>query len=437
MAEGADWNRLDRDAELLLSQFGDHLLRRKLTDERHGRFYVLWVRKFLGMAPAIPHATPDESLSLYLDALERDGVEDWQREQARKAVTAWLTWRDTAARESLEPKAERAPDGSVDPGAVLNSVAQTLRVRHYSYRTEQTYQDWIRRFFRYLEETGAMVGDRPVPTAEGFRDFISQLATRQQVGASTQNQAFAALMFLFREVLAIDIAELGRTVRARTGTRLPTVLSVAEVKSLFACLSGTPRLMAELIYGAGLRVSECTRLRVQDIDFDNDALRIRGGKGDKDRVSLLPQNLQAGLRKHLDRVRDLFEQDRKAEVAGVYLPDALARKLPRAGTEWAWFWVFPSRTLSIDPRSNTVRRHHASDAVVQRAVADAARKAGIPKRVTVHSLRHSFATHLLLQNVDIRQVQELLGHAHVETTMIYTHVLKDLRNAPRSPLDRL
>jgi integron integrase len=195
--------------------------------------------------------------------------------------------------------------------------------------------------------------------------------------------------------------------------------------------------MAELIYGGGLRVMECCRLRVQDVDFDNNLLRVRAGKGDKDRTTLLPQAVHESLRAHLIRVRTLFDQDRAAAVAGVHLPDALDRKYPNAGVEWPWFWVFPSRNLAIDPRSNVVRRHHVSDVAIQRAVGEAVRKADIPKHASVHTLRHSFATHLLLQNVDIRQVQELLGHAHVETTMIYTHVMKELRQAPRSPLDSL
>jgi integron integrase len=269
-----------------------------------------------------------------------------------------------------------------------------------------------------------------------YGDFISQLATRQHVSAGTQNQAFAALLFLYREILGVEVGDLGRTVRARRGERLPTVLSPDEVRRLLAQMSGTSRLMAEVIFGGGLRVMECCRLRVQDVDFDNELLRVRG-KGDKDRTTLLPQSVREGLRAHLARVRTLYDQDRAASVAGVHLPDALDRKYPNAGVEWAWYWVFPSKTLALDPRTNVVRRHHVSDVAIQRAVKDAVRKADIAKHASVHTLRHSFATHLLLQNVDIRQVQELLGHAHVETTMIYTHVLKELRHAPRSPLDTL
>jgi len=428
----------DRETESLLARFGEYLLRSKFTDEEHARFFVIWVRKFLATAPDIPHATVDETVTLFLDSLQRAQTPDWQVEQARKAVAAWQAWRHQEQHAAPTPAAKVTvgPDGSVPADAARDAMRDTLRVRHYSYRTEQTYLDWIARFFAYLRDIGAMAEDRPIVSVDRFRDFISQLATRQNVGGRTQNQAFGALLFLYREVLGIDIGDLGRAVRARQGKRLPTVLSTDEVRRLFAQMSGTARLMAELIYGAGLRVNECCRLRVQDVDFDNNLLRVRG-KGDKDRTTLLPENLKAGLKAHLERVRTLFDQDRAASVAGVYLPDALGRKYPNAGIEWAWYWVFPSRTLSLDPRANVVRRHHVSHVVIQKALAEAVRKAGIPKHATVHSLRHSFATHLLLQNVDIRQVQELLGHARVDTTMIYTHVLRDLRNTPRSPFDTL
>ena len=424
------------ETESLLAAFGEYLLRSRIADEKHARYFVGWVRRFLGQPAVMPNATPDEALTGFLDALELDGREDWQVEQARKAVTVWLGWRQRAPAANAAPKVVRFPDGSVVAEEALAAMRDTMRVRHYSYRSEQTYLDWARRFFDYLREVGATVEGRPVVTTETFRDYISQLATRQKVAASTQNQAFAAILMLCREVLGLDVGDLGRTVRAKRGARLPTVLSVEEVRRLLGAMEGTLRLMAETIYGGGLRVSECCRLRVQNADFDNNALRVLG-KGDKFRATLLPERLKAPLRKHLERVRGLFDRDRAAGIAGVHLPDALARKYPNAATEWAWFWVFPSRTLSLDPRTNTIRRHHVSDVPIQRAVRTAAGRAGIAKPVTVHTLRHSFATHLLLNGSDIRQIQELLGHRNVETTMIYTHVVKTLHGAPRSPLDAL
>ena len=430
----------DQDRERLLAAFADHLLRNRLADEKHGRYMVGWVRRFLGFPPPVPNATAEECLGAYLRALEAERYEDWQVEQARMAVNAWLGWRRAQATQTAPTPAVKlslGADSTVDPGRALDTLSETMRVRHYSYRTEQTYLDWVRRFFDYLVSAGQVANGRPVLTEETFQNFISHLATRLRVAAGTQNQAFASVLFLYRDVLGLEVGRLENTVRAKRGQRLPTVLSVEEVKRLFEKMEGTPRLMAELIYGGGLRVMECCRLRVKDADFGMNQLMVRGGKGDKDRATLLPERLKPSLQRHLERVRGLYEQDRAGKVAGVHMPDALERKLPHASTEWGWFWLFPSRSLSVDPRTNVVRRHHASDVSVQQAVAQAVSKAGIAKRVTPHTLRHSFATHLLVNGVDIRQVQELLGHANVETTMIYTHVAKGLRAPPQSPLDLL
>ncbi len=273
--------------------------------------------------------------------------------------------------------------------------------------------------------------------AAGVRDFLTHLAVHQRVSASTQNQAQCALLFLSREVLGIEVEGLGQATRAKRGEHLPVVLSVPETAALLAGMRGTTRLMAALIYGGGLRVSECCQLRVKDLDFENGLVFVRSGKGGKDRSTILPETGRDELRAHLRAAEGVYRDDRKAGLAGVWLPEALERKYPNAGREWGWFWVFPSRTLSTDPRAGVVRRHHLHDSVVQKAVKAAAVAAAIHKPVSVHTLRHSFATHLLLNGVDIRQIQEYLGHAHVETTMVYTHVVKDLRNPARSPLDML
>ncbi len=420
----------------LIEEFAQHIIKNGIVDNEHAKFFVIWVRRYLDMAPQIDRATPDELRILFIDKLERERKEDWQIEQARKAVSAWLAWQEQKAKGELVAKVDVGPDGSVVAEDACAYMRQILQVRHYSYRTEQTYLDWVRRFFSYLDHIGAGVNGRPIVSKENFGNFISQLATRHNVAATTQNQAFGALLFLYRHVLGVDVDDLGSMVRAKKGKRMPVVLSPDEVQTLLSCMSGTSKLMASLIYGAGLRVSECCRLRVQDVDMDNMSLRIRG-KGNKDRTTLLPQDLIPALSAHLDRVRGLYDTDRSAEVAGVHLPDALGRKYPNADTQWVWYWVFPSAKLSVDPRTNTVRRHHTSDGAIQTAVSKAAAKSKIPKRISVHTLRHSFATHLLLQNVDIRHVQELLGHANVETTMIYTHVLKGIRNVPTSPFDTL
>lgn len=272
---------------------------------------------------------------------------------------------------------------------------------------------------------------------QGVKSFLTYLATRRRVSAGTQNQAFSALVFLCREVLRLPETDLDAGVRAKATQRLPAVLSTVETARLLEAMSGTARLMAEVTYGGGLRVMECCRLRVKDVDFENDLLFVRDGKGGKDRSTLLAKAVKERLREHLARVRELHAQDLAAGAGAARLPDALERKYPQAGREWGWQFVFPAKNLSVDPRGGKVRRHHASDMVLQRAVKEAVAKAGIDKPVSVHTLRHSFATHLLLAGVDLRQIQELLGHASVETTMIYTHVVKNLRAPATSPLDVL
>ncbi|OFV94589.1 MAG: hypothetical protein A3G76_09830 [Acidobacteria bacterium RIFCSPLOWO2_12_FULL_65_11] len=319
--------------------------------------------------------------------------------------------------------------------AALEQLRLRLRTRHYSYRTECSYADWVRRFFAYLAERQGV--PHPRVETESARDFLTHLAVRQRVSASTQNQALCALLFLCREVLGIDMEGLSLTARAKRGTHLPVVLSMPETAALLAAMRGTTWLMAALIYGGGLRVSECCQLRLKDIDFDQGLVFVRSGKGDKDRSTLLAEVGREELRTQLRTSEARHRADRASGLAGVSMPDALERKYPNAARELGWFWVFPSHTLSTDPRAGVVRRHHISDSVIQKAVKAAALKAKIHKPVSVHTLRHSFATHLLLNGVDIRQIQEYLGHANVETTMVYTHVVKDLRNPARSPLDIL
>ncbi|MBI2827904.1 MAG: integron integrase [Acidobacteria bacterium] len=311
--------------------------------------------------------------------------------------------------------------GSTTPLAALEQLRTRLRTRHYSYRTECTYVDWVRRFLDYAAKQQGV--PHPRVASEVVRDYLAQLAVRQQVSASTQNQAFCAILFLCREVLGLNVESLSPGVRAKRGERLPVVLSIPETLALLGAMSGTPRLMAALIYGGGLRVTECCELRIKDLDFDQGLVFVRRGKGDKDRSTLLAEVGRDQLRVHLRESEAQHQADRKAGLAGVWMPDALDRKYPNAGRELGWFWMFPSRTLSTDPRAGIVRRHHMSDSVVQKAVKAAAREAHIHKPVSVHTLRHCFGTHLLLNGVDIRQIQEYLGHAIVETTMVYTHVV--------------
>jgi len=305
-----------------------------------------------------------------------------------------------------------------------------IRVRHYSIRTEEAYIDWVRRYIlfhnkRHPKELGA----------EEVRDFLNYLAVDRKVSASTQNQAKSALLFLYRKVLGIQLPWLDEVIAAKTSRRLPVVLTQVETRRLLNAMSGTMGLVASLLYGTGMRLLEGLRLRVKDVEFMRREIIVREGKGNKDRITVLPENLILLLKTHLEKVKMLHERDLEAGFGEVYLPESLARKYPSAPKSWAWQYVFPSPVRSIDPRSGVERRHHIYEASVQRAVREAARLAEIHKPVTPHVLRHSFATHLLQSGYDIRTVQELLGHKDVQTTMIYTHVLNRGGRGIVSPLD--
>lgn len=313
---------------------------------------------------------------------------------------------------------------------LLHHARLVLRRKHYAYRTEQRYIAWIRRFMLFHSKRHPKhMGEKEVEL------FLTHLAVKQNVAASTQNQALNALLFLYRDVLLKPLSLSINAVRARRSKRMPTVLSKEEVQQVLNCMSGTKALMAKLLYGSGLRVSECVRLRVKDLDFSMRSISVRNGKGAKDRFTLLPESLVEPLKTHLHRVHAIHRKDLRAGYGAVHLPFALERKYPNANREWIWQFVFPSPRLSTDPRSGMTRRHHLSASTLQAAVHDARELSGIQKRVTCHTFRHSFATHLLEAGYDIRTVQDLLGHKDVKTTMIYTHVLKSGPMAVRSPLD--
>lgn len=315
---------------------------------------------------------------------------------------------------------------------LLDQVRGKIRLKHYSLRTEQTYVDWIKRFIRHFgkrhpRELGAVEVEA----------FLTHLAVVGRVAASTQNQAKSALLFLYREVLGTQLPWLDNVQQAKAPRRLPVVLTREEVQAVLVRLDGMHWLITSLLYGSGMRLMECLRLRVKDIDFSRGEILVRDGKGFKDRVTMLPGAVAPALREQLCRARALHVADLAAGGGEVSLPYALARKYPGAGREWGWQFVFPSEGLATDPRDGGVRRHHLQDQAVQRAMKQAVRAAGIVKPATPHSLRHSFATHLLEGGYDIRTVQELLGHSEVSTTMIYTHVLNKGGRGVRSPLDGL
>jgi integron integrase len=307
-----------------------------------------------------------------------------------------------------------------------------LRARHYSSRTESAYLRWIRRFVRFH----GLRHPRELREAE-INAFLTHLAVEGRVSASTQNQALAAILFLYRHVLRASLGDVGALVRARRPEHLPVVHSRHEVSEIVRRMRGDTAVMAGLLYGAGLRLSECLSLRVHDIDFDRSTIHIRHGKGAKDRATMLPRALQLRLKEHLEEVREVHRMDLTDGFGEVDLPNALARKYPAASTEWGWQWVFPQRKRWRDPKTGRQGRHHCDPSIVQRSFRDAVRRAGIAKHATCHSLRHSFATHLLEDGTDIRTVQELLGHKDLKTTMIYTHVLNCGPAGVRSPLDRL
>lgn len=314
---------------------------------------------------------------------------------------------------------------------LLDQLRDRLRVKHYSIRTEWAYVEWVKRFIRFHGRRHPR--DLGAPEVEAF---LTHLAVNRLLAASSQNQAKSAILFLYREVLGIELPWLDGVVAAKTPRRLPVVLTELEVEAVLARMRGTPRLVARLLYGSGLRLLEAMRLRVKDLDFGRHEILVRDGKGAKDRVTMLPLDVVPDLELHLAWVQRLHREDLDAGHGDVYLPFALARKYPNAGREWMWQYVFPSERMSTDPRSGALRRHHGDGKPVQRAMYAALRNAAIQKPATPHTLRHAFATHLLQSGYDIRTVQELLGHKDVQTTMIYTHVLNRGGLAVLSPLDR-
>ncbi|RME85434.1 MAG: integron integrase [Caldilineae bacterium] len=318
---------------------------------------------------------------------------------------------------------------------LLDRLRHTLRRLHYSYRTERSYVHWVKQYILFHRDAAGQPRHPATMGAPEIEAFLTYLAVERNVAASTQNQALSAILFLYDHVLNQPVEQPIRPVMAKKPQRLPVVLTREEVKRILDQLSGVPLLIVQLLYGAGLRLNECLRLRVKDLDFAQKQIIVRDGKGAKDRVSVLPQSVHLPLQEHLRQVRILHQKDLDAGFGEVFLPDALARKYPSAACEWPWQWVFPASRISTDPRSSVMRRHHLDPSVVQKAVREAARRADISKRVTPHTFRHSFATHLLEAGYDIRTVQELLGHKDVKTTMIYTHVMNAGPYAVRSPLD--
>ena len=327
--------------------------------------------------------------------------------------------------EPKTPMAGRRPK-------LLDRLREALRARHYSRRTEQSYCSWVKRFIHFHNvRHPAEMGEPEI------NSFLTHLAVKQKVSASTQNQALSALLFLYRHVIGREIGDLGNVIRARRPKRIPVVMTREEVKAVLGRLNGDKWLMASLMYGAGLRLMECLRLRVQDIDFATNQIAVRDGKGEKDRVTMLPEVARKAMQEHLAGVRKIHKQDLSNGMGRVFLPTALDRKYPNAAAEWRWQWVFPQERRWVNRQTGEQGRHHVHESIVQRAVREAVTKSGITKRASCHTFRHSFATHLLENGYDIRTVQELLGHNDVKTTMVYTHVLNRGALGVQSPADIL
>ncbi|MEW6602051.1 MAG: integron integrase [Nitrospirota bacterium] len=411
----------------MLDSFKQFLSSKERIQDKYLPYYLRWVRecyRFLDLSES--NAITNEQKTTFLKHLSKKH-EDWQINQADNALRLYGYFLSrTSGNETLGD-----PATSGDWKQIEEKTKEAIRLRHRSYSTEKTYITWLRQFSSFVNGRNSRDLD-----GKALQDFLSYLAVEKKVSPSTQNQALNAIIFVYRHVLDKDIENEINAVRARRKPRLPVVLTVKEVEKAFNEMSGLYLLMAKLIYGCGLRLLECLSLRIKDVDIEQGLVIVRAGKGDKDRRTVLPDSLKDDLVHHITSVRELFEEDRKEGTSGVYLPGALERKYPNAGKEWGWFWMFPAKNLSIDPRTRIVRRHHTHPAALQRAFKNAALKAGLTKQASIHTLRHSFATHLLEHGYDLRTIQELLGHSNLQTTMIYTHVASRNVLRVKSPLDK-
>lgn len=410
-----------------MRQFEEYLRRQAKVHHQRIPYYMKWVKMYLEFTQGEggeKHGVETvrsftEMLSLHREA--------WQVSQAQDAVRHYVYYLSC---KKPENHAEHRPVPHVTDGeSIIERCRKMIRLKQLSYQTEKTYLQWLRRYEEYL--------DGRKPAADSLRSFLSHLAVEKRVSAATQKQAFNALLFVFRHVLHIDIHGLNDVVPSRKDRRLPVVLTEAEVSGILTHLRGEYLLMAKMLYGAGLRLGECVSLRIKDLDFGRGSITVRSGKGDKDRQTVLPSGIVGDLREQMERARRYYDDDQRTGVAGVMLPKALERKYPHAGREWGWFWLFPARKLSVDPLTNVVRRYHLFPSSLQKAFRAAVRGSLVAKHATVHTLRHSFATNLIEYGYDIRTVQELLGHSHVSTTMIYTHVATRNKLGVISPVDRL
>jgi len=421
---------------------------------KNAEWYLKWAEKFAVATKGKPireRSVADIRKFLFELSIQRS-IHPWQVHQAEEAlvflyegflkldlglntVRPLVPWPGISnstlkAPQQFKDRALSKTEEKARYGELYSKFRSAMRVRHYSIRTERAYAQWIGRLLSFYKDKPAESID-----TDDIQSYLNYLAEERKVAASTQNQALNAIVFFFKEVFKRDPGDFSDFVRAKQPLHVPEVLTRSEVERLLDAMSGVNQLMAGLLYGAGLRLMECIRLRVKDIDFDAGRLTIRDGKGRKDRITMLPERFQHLLKQQLEQAQALYESDLKKNVAGAYVWPGLNRKYPNAAKEWIWQYVFSSSRLSVDPRSHTTRRHHVHASSLQKAVKKAAARAGLSKRVTCHTLRHSFATHLLENGCDIRTVQELMGHSNLATTMIYTHVLNRPGISVKSPAD--
>jgi len=409
----------------MLKRFDEYLVKNGSIGPKQIPYYIKWVKDCYDvLGCSIESLISQEERKRYLEHLTKS-KEEWQIKQADQALRLYQFFLSRVAHRPV-PTTDLGKQWEV----AREAMVKVMRLRHMSLNTEKTYNIWTRQFQKFINKSPDDL------STEDIRNYLSYLAAERKVAAATQNQALNAVLFFYRHALHKQVDELD-AVRARKRRRLPVVFSVQEVANVFSHLSGTSRLMAQLTYGCGLRLTECLGLRIQDIDMERGIVTVRSGKGDKDRTTIFPESLKDDMIDHLANVRKLYDADRSQGVPGVYLPHALERKYPNAGTEWKWFWAFPAPGLAVDPRALIVRRHHQHPFIFQREFKSAVQRTGIAKRATVHTLRHSFATHLLESGYDIRTIQNLLGHVDIKTTMIYTHVTTKNFLGVRSPLDQI
>lgn len=446
----------------ILPEFQDFLLNNGLVHEQYVPYYAQWVTKFLSFSERETASDGNSLVDNFLHSVQLENkILSWQVRQAEEAVQLYVH-KFINNKAMLEAKnSEDFWKDIPDIQSILEETTRILRIKKYAFSTERLYLDWIKRFFSYLQEarnisdghSGVILENAWIEssktesaktenyslenlTQESFKSFLSYLANEQKVSASTHNQAFDALIFLFREVLKKDVEGIsGPTIRIKREKQLPVLLTVDEVWAIFQQLSGQNLLIANLFYGSGLRLMELASLRIRDIDFESDQILVRNSKGETERTTILPKTVKNPLFTHISRVKELYDNDIAAGYGEVSLPVDLELNSLCTGFEWNWQYAFPSSRLSLEPGSGKIRRQHLSDKAIQMAIGNAVKKAGITKNATVHTLRHSFAAHLLMNGVNIKEVQGLLGHKSIARTQIYVHALRDMKKNLQSPLD--